>query len=67
MIKAKSMIKAKMSEILYVRVRPSEKALIKALAANYAGGNISQWVVYASLNAPRQYLVTKSKQREKRI
>jgi hypothetical protein len=42
-----------------LRVRAGERAAnrIQMLADLYAGGNLSLWVRYASLNAPLRYLV----------
>jgi hypothetical protein len=45
------------------QLRLTEKDLnrIRILAREYAGGNVSAWLVHGGLNAPRQYLVKKEK------
>lgn len=45
-----------------LKVRASEEAAnrIQWLADTYAGGNLSLWMRYAALEAPRKYLVPPS-------
>lgn len=53
-------------EVIKVRVSQQEKAMIKFLADQFAGGNVSLWVVYCALNAPRELLTSKSIEDTKR-
>lgn len=48
--------KKKLTEILHIRVSEIEKNRIKFLAEKFANGNISLWVTYCALNAPREKL-----------
>lgn len=38
------------------RISEYEKNKIKMFAAKYAGGNLSAWLIYAAMNAPRKFL-----------
>lgn len=42
-----------------IRLSVQDKARIQILANQYAGGNISAWLVYGGINAPRRYLKKK--------
>lgn len=42
-----------------LRLSVQEKARIQILADQYAHGNISAWLVYGGINAPRRYLKKK--------
>jgi hypothetical protein len=48
--------KSKLSDHLHVRLSRWEMNRIKGLAGLYAFGNVSLWVIYAALNAPRKHL-----------
>jgi hypothetical protein len=48
-------MKAKSTQI-QIRTTEFEKNRIKILADKYAGGNISAWILYGALNAPRKFL-----------
>lgn len=41
---------------LQIRLTHQEKNRIKALASIYAGGNMSLWMIYGALSAPRVFL-----------
>lgn len=41
---------------IQIRVTEKEKNRIKMLADLYAFGNVSAWITYAALNAPRKRL-----------
>jgi hypothetical protein len=41
------------------RLTEKDKFRIIFLAEQYAGGNVSMWMVHGALNAPRKYLVPK--------
>ena len=47
------MTKRKLNEKIEIRVSLYEKNKIKYLADLFANGNLSLWVTYAALNAPR--------------
>ena len=42
-----------LNEYLHIRVSTFEKNRLKWLADHYAGGNLSLWIIYASLNIDR--------------
>ena len=42
-----------LNEYLHIRVSTFEKNRLKLLADHYAGGNLSLWIIYASLNIDR--------------
>lgn len=44
----------KLSKKIELRCSDYEKIRIKWLADKYAGGNISLWLIYAAINAPRK-------------
>ena len=46
----------KLNEYIHIRVSTYEKNRIKWLANRFAGGNISLWMVYASLNLNREFI-----------
>lgn len=48
------------TERIELRLSVQARAKIEKLAELYAGGNISKWVEYASLNAPRKIIDKKS-------
>lgn len=43
-----------------LRLSVHDDARIRKLAELYAGGNISKWITYAALNAPRKIISKKS-------
>jgi len=45
-----------LNDYIHIRVSTFEKNRIKWLADKYADGNISLWMVYASLNLNREYI-----------
>lgn len=49
-----------------IRVSQYEKERIKFLADQFAGGNVSLWVTYCALNAPRQHIAPKEIEETKR-
>jgi hypothetical protein len=50
------------SKTLKVRAGDFAAARIQWLADTYAGGNVSLWIRYAALSAPRRFLIAESKQ-----
>ena len=45
-----------LNEYLHIRVSTFEKNRLKWLADHYAGGNLSLWIIYASLNIDRSQI-----------
>ena len=45
-----------LNDYIHIRVSTFEKNRLKWLADNYAGGNLSLWIVYASLNIDRSQI-----------
>lgn len=43
-------------EVFQIRLTRGDKSRLKWLAKQYANGNLTQWLVYAGLNAPRKML-----------
>lgn len=56
----------KLNEYIHIRVSTFEKNRLKWLADRYANGNLSLWVVYASLNIDREMLKPESLNESKR-
>lgn len=52
-------IKHETTKRIEIRVTEKEKNRIIFLSKQYAGGNLTIWLVHGALNAPRQYLVKK--------
>lgn len=44
------------TQVVNIRFSEYEKNKIQMLANVYANGNLSKWLTYAGLNAPRKYL-----------
>jgi len=45
-----------LTEYIHIRVSNFEKNRIKWLAEKYADGNVSLWMIYASLNMQREFI-----------
>lgn len=50
------MTKRKLNEVIQIRVSDFEKNRLKFLAEKFANGNLSLWIIYCALNAPRKKL-----------
>lgn len=48
-------------ERINIRLTKKQKNRIKALAEIYCDGNISAWIAYSAINAPRKFLLEKEK------
>ena len=55
-----------LNEYIHIRVSRFEKNRLKHLADKYAEGNISLWVIYASLNMQREFITPEKLQESKR-
>lgn len=53
------MAKRNLDKFVKIRVSEYEKNRIKYLADNFAGGNMSLWIIYCALNMPRKKIKTK--------
>ena len=45
-----------LNEYIHIRVSRYEKNRLKWLADKYADGNVSLWMIYASLNVNREFI-----------
>ena len=45
-----------LNEYIHIRVSSYEKNRLKWLAKKYADGNLSLWIIYASLNINREFI-----------
>ena len=55
-----------LTEQIHIRVSRHEKNRLKWLANKYADGNISLWMIYASLNMNREFIKPKDLKESKR-
>lgn len=51
----------KKTKLIQVRVTRGEQDRIRWLAGQYTNGNVSEWMLYAALEAPRKLLKFRDK------
>lgn len=56
------MSKSNKSYKIQFRISEYEKNKIKMFAEKYADGNLSAWLIYAAINAPRKFISKKTSQ-----
>ncbi len=55
-----------LNEYIHIRVSKYEKNRLKWLADKYADGNVSLWMIYASLNVNREFIKPEDLKESKR-
>ncbi len=55
-----------LNEYIHIRVSSYEKNRLKWLANKYANGNVSLWMIYASLNVNREFIKPEDLKESKR-
>jgi hypothetical protein len=55
-----------LTDYIHIRVSKFEKNRLKWLADKYANGNLSLWIIYASLNIDRSMIDNKALNESKR-
>ena len=55
-----------LNEYIHIRVSRYEKNRLKWLADKYADGNVSLWMIYASLNVNREFIKPEDLKESKR-
>ena len=55
-----------LNEYIHIRVSSYEKNRLKWLANKYADGNVSLWMIYASLNVNREFIKPEDLKESKR-
>jgi hypothetical protein len=55
-----------LNEYIHIRVSTFEKNRLKWLADKYADGNVSLWMIYASLNMRREFIKPEDLKESKR-
>ncbi len=56
-----SLPNTKKTETVQLRLTEFDKNRIKMLADKYAEGNMTDWILYGAINAPRKFIGKKAK------